>query len=395
MNYTKWLIIAAAVGIHISIGSVYAWSVFVKPIMAYLGCSLADVQFAFSIAILFLGLSAGFLGKYVEKYGPRAAALTSTILFFIGMAGTGLAIYLKSLFLLYLFYGVIGGTGLGIGYIAPVSTLVKHFPDKKGLAGGFAIMGFGFASLIAGPVIQKLIEVMAIYYVPVTMGIAYFIIMFTSSMLFSKLPKTDEQVVLTGFKMKEAITTPTFIRLWLMLFLNIFCGIAIISVASPLAQEMLYVGPLAAAMIVGLIGMFNGLGRILWPMFSDYFGRKKVYTAIYIVQIVSFVLIAIFPDPIVFKVLIYLVATCYGAGFALMPAYLGDMFGTKELGAIHGRLLTAWAAAGLTAPLFISWFKITVGMYAPILDIFGIVLAFAVLISLTIKKPEQKETSEN
>lgn len=363
--------------------------------MAYLGCGLADVQFAFSIAILFLGLSAGFLGKYVEKYGPKKAALTSTFLFFTGMVGTGLAIYLKSLFLLYLFYGVIGGTGLGIGYIAPVSTLVKAFPDKKGLAGGFAIMGFGFAALIAGPAAQHLMEMMAIYFVPVVMGFVYLIVMSISVKLLSNLPTTCELTVATGFTMKEAIKTSTFWKLWLMLFFNIFCGIAIIAVASPLSQEMLKITPMLAAVIVGMIGLFNGAGRILWPMVSDFFGRKKVYTTIYVVQILSFILIAFIPNATVFKVLLYLIATCYGAGFALMPAYLGDMFGTKELGAIHGRLLTAWAAAGLTAPLFISWFKVTIGVYAPVLDVFGIVLAIAAVISLTIEKPEEKETSEN
>lgn len=383
----KLKIILSAVGIHISIGSVYAWSVLTLPIMLTLGCTLTEVQFAFSIAILFLGLSAGFLGKYVEKIGPKNSGLLSTFLFLLGLSGTSMAIYLHSLPLLYLFYGVIGGTGIGIGYITPVSTLIKTFPNNKGLAGGIAIMGFGIASLIAAPVMQIFIQSMPIFLVPLILGLIYFIIMFISSFGFSNVKTNNNysENITNGMTLNEAKVTKNFLYLWLILFLNIFCGIAIISVASPLSQEILGILPDAAAIIVGVIGLMNGLGRIIWPYISDYMSRKDIYTGIFIVQIICFLIMLAPINVVLFKICLYTVITCYGAGFALMPSYLSDVFGNKELGAIHGRVLTAWAAAGLLAPLFIAFIKSFFGVYLFSLIAFVLLLIIACYISTLIK----------
>lgn len=370
----KWLIVLAAVGIHISIGAVYAWSVFTNPIMEHLGVSLKEVQFAFSIAILFLGFSASFLGKYVEKHGSKKAGLVSACFYGIGMMGTGLAIYLKSLWLLYLFYGVIGGIGIGVGYITPVSTLVKWFPKQRGLATGLAIMGFGFAALFAGPVIQHLMTILPLHFVPVAMGALYIVVMVSSALQFS-LPKEYREkksgrVLLTGVTAKEAVATKRFKAMWLVLFINIFCGIAIISIASPLAQELIGMSAAGAAAMVGIMGLFNGAGRLGWSAFSDYIGRPFTYVLFFLIQIVGFYTLSMTKEQIIFTGLIYLVMTCYGGGFSAMPAYLSDIFGVKALSAIHGHILTAWAMAGLLAPLFTAWVKEMTSSYADVLNIF-------------------------
>lgn len=386
----KWIIVLAAVGIHISIGSVYAWSVYTNPIMQYLGVSLKEVQFAFSIAILCLGFSASFLGRYVERCGAKKSGLISASLYGLGMIGTGLAIYLKSLWLLYAFYGVIGGIGLGIGYITPVSTLVKWFPKQRGLATGFAIMGFGFASLIAGPVIERLIAALPLYFVPIVMGIVYIAVMVFSSLQFSLPTEADaaqpSRDYFTGLSASEALKTWQFKALWLILFINIFCGIAIISIASPLAQKFIGMSASSAAVMVGVMGLFNGLGRILWSALSDYIGRPLTYALFFVIQIFSFYALTLTEDALLFTGLVYIIMTCYGGGFSAMPAYLSDIFGVKSLSSIHGHILTAWGLAGLFAPLFTAWVKEISNGYREVLFIFALFYIAALSVALLLFK---------
>lgn len=386
----KWSIVLAAVGIHISIGSVYAWSVYTNPIMQYLGVSLKEVQFAFSIAILFLGFSASFLGRRVERLGAKKSGLLSACFYGVGLLGTGLAIYLKNLWLLYAFYGIIGGIGLGIGYIAPVSTLVKWFPRQRGLATGFAIMGFGFASLVAGPVIARLIALLPLYFVPVVMGLVYVAIMVFSSLQFSLPPEADEAApsreYFSGLSASEALKTWQFKALWCILFINIFCGIAVISIASPLAQEFIGMSAASAAIMVGIMGLFNGLGRILWSALSDYIGRPLTYALFFAIQIVSFYALTLTTDPLLFTGLVYIIMTCYGGGFSAMPAYLSDIFGVKSLSSIHGHILTAWGLAGLFAPLFTAWIKEITNGYREVLFIFALFYIAALAVALFLFK---------
>ncbi len=396
----RWLIAASAVGIHISIGSVYAWSVYTKPLIQKFGWELADTQFTFSLAIFFLGISAAFLGHYLEKKGPRKSGLLAAIFFGIGIAGSGLAIYLESIYLLYLFYGVFGGIGLGLGYITPVSTLVKWFPDKRGLATGLAIMGFGFAALISSPVMVYLIEAVGIANTFFIMGSIYFVVIFFSSLYLSPPPKewvpegfnasetTGKKKVkedLSQLTANEAVKTKRFWYLWLMLFINISCGIAIISVASPMAQEYAGMTVVAAATMVGIMGLFNGVGRIGWASFSDYIGRPAMYTIFFAIQVVAFFLLPTVTNALIFQGLIFLILSCYGGGFATIPAYIGDMFGTKQLGAIHGYILTAWAAAGMAGPLFAAWTRTISDNYNVTLYFFAGLLVVALIFSLLIR----------
>lgn len=396
----RWLIAISAVGIHLSIGSVYAWSVFTKPLASEFGWDLTDISLTFSIAILFLGLSAAFLGHFVEKYGPRKAGILSAAFFGLGITGAGVAINLESLPLLYLSYGVFGGIGLGVGYIAPVSTLVKWFPDRRGLATGLAIMGFGFAALINSPIIQGLIGSVGIANTFFILGTAYFIVMIASSLYLAPPPKDwlpagYKEKIKTGkvkalsdlsqLKANEAVKTKRFYYLWLMLFINVTCGIAIISAASPLAQESIGLSAVAAAALVGVLGAFNGLGRIGWASISDFIGRPNTYTVFFSIQVIAFPLLIITDNPVIFQMLLAIIYTCYGGGFSAIPAYIGDLFGTKQLGAIHGYILTAWAAAGLVGPMFASWIRETTGSYSQSLVVFTGFFVVALIISLLIR----------
>ncbi|GCD84039.1 L-lactate MFS transporter [Parageobacillus thermoglucosidasius] len=396
----RWLIALSAVGIHISIGSVYAWSNFTNPLKQMFGWSDQEVALTFSIAILFLGLSAAFLGHFVEKHGPRKAGLLAATFFGIGIAGSGLAVVLESKYLLYLFYGVLGGIGLGVGYITPVSTLVKWFPDRRGFATGLAIMGFGFAAAISSPVMNSLIGSVGVSNTFYILGAVYFGIMALSSLYLEKPPegwmpegfkekvkagKAKPSMDLSQLTANEAIKTRRFWYLWLMLFINVTCGIAILAVAKPLAMESIGIDEAAAAALVGAIGVFNGLGRIGWASASDYIGRPNTYTAFFVLQIIIFFFLPDVSVKWLFVGMLIIVYTCYGGGFSCIPAYIGDLFGTKQLGAIHGYILTAWAAAGLVGPLFAAYIKDTTGSYEGSLTFFAGLFVIALIVSLLVR----------
>ncbi|MCI6084689.1 MAG: OFA family MFS transporter [Selenomonas sp.] len=388
----RWLIALSAVGIHISIGSVYAWSVLTRPIMQVLGWSLSETTWAFSIAILFLGFSAGFLGKYVEKYGPKRSGLVSMAFFGAGMFGTALALYLGSLPLLYLFYGAVGGIGLGVGYITPVSTLVKYFPEHRGFATGLAIMGFGFAALIAGPVMQRLTEEFGLVENFLILGTVYMVLIGASSLYLKPPAKAaaarmmagqgnaaqapqaalrGADVLALGVTASEAMKTWQFRALWWVFFVNITCGIGLLAVASPMAQEVAHMDAAQAASMVGIIGLLNGGGRILWSSFSDVIGRGYTYMAFFLIEIAAFALLAGTTDAFLFQALVLSIISCYGGGFSCMPAYLSDLFGTRELSAIHGRVLTAWGCAGVVGPMLVSLFREYTQGYTTILLFFA------------------------
>lgn len=381
----RWLIAASAVGIHISIGSVYAYSVMINPMEDLLGWEIVDITFAFSIAILFLGLSSAFLGFLVDTKGPRFSGSLSATFYTLGIIGTGLAVQFGSYPLFVFSYGVLGGIGLGLGYITPVSTLIKWFPERRGLATGMAIMGFGFAALIFGPLMAFMFEEIGMPLTFYILGGVYFSLMMISASYLEPPPENwhPESVNGNSHKAKksntdlsnssafEALKTPRFYFLWVMLFINITCGIGIISVASPLAQEVTGVTILQASAIVGLMGLFNGIGRIVWASLSDVIGRPLTYATFFVIQIIGFSMIIGFENVLMFQIMLYLILSCYGGGFATVPAFLGDLFGTKQVGTIHGYLLTAWSAAGIAGPMIISVLRETTGSYAMSMQIFS------------------------
>ena len=397
----RWFIALAAIGLHISIGSVYAWSVLTRPIMADMGFTLSQTTWTFSLAILMLGLSAGFLGSFAEKIGPKKSGLLAMLFWVTGLLGTAYALSIHNLTLLYLFYGIIGGIGLGIGYITPVSTLVKYFPNRPGFATGLAIMGFGFASLIAGPLMQYLVAQVGLVDTFIILGVIYLVIMGASS-LYLKAPqpkhptrttkdKSTMYVHTHGMLANDAMKTWQFGALWWVFFINITCGIGLLSLASPMAQEAIGMTPTAAASLVGIIGIFNGAGRIAWSTISDYLGRAQTYILFFIIEIVAFYLLAQTNSPLTFQILILLIITCYGGGFSCMPAYLADLYGIRQLSTIHGRILTAWGLAGIAGPMLVSYFHEAGYGYTTALECFAALFVLNTIIAIVLKLYGKRE----
>ena len=397
----RWFIALAAIGLHISIGSVYAWSVLTRPIMADMGFTLSQTTWTFSLAILMLGLSAGFLGSFAEKIGPKKSGLLAMLFWVTGLFGTAYALSVHNLTLLYLFYGIIGGIGLGIGYITPVSTLVKYFPNRPGFATGLAIMGFGFASLIAGPLMQFLVAQFGLVNNFIILGVIYLVIMGTSS-LYLKVPqpkqptrnlkdKSTMYVHTHGMLANDAMKTWQFGALWWVFFINITCGIGLLSLASPMAQEAIGMTPTAAASLVGIIGIFNGGGRIAWSTISDYLGRAQTYILFFIIEIVAFYLLAQTNSTLTFQILILLIITCYGGGFSCMPAYLADLYGIRQLSTIHGRILTAWGLAGIAGPMLVSYFHEAGYGYTTALECFAALFVLNTIIAIVLKLYGKRE----
>ena len=391
----RWFIALAAIGLHISIGSVYAWSVLTRPIMADMGFTLSQTTWTFSLAILMLGLSAGFLGSFAEKIGPKKSGLLAMLFWVTGLLGTAYALSIHNLTLLYLFYGIIGGIGLGIGYITPVSTLVKYFPNRPGFATGLAIMGFGFASLIAGPLMQYLVAQVGLVDTFIILGVIYLVIMGASS-LYLKAPQPKHPTRTTkdksamyvhthGMLANDAMKTWQFGALWWVFFINITCGIGLLSLASPMAQEAIGMTPTAAASLVGIIGIFNGGGRIAWSTISDYLGRAQTYILFFIIEIVAFHLLAQTNSALTFQILILLIITCYGGGFSCMPAYLADLYGIRQLSTIHGRILTAWGLAGIVGPMLVSYFHEAGYGYTTALVCFALLFVLNTIIAIILK----------
>ena len=397
----RWFIALASIGLHISIGSVYAWSVLTRPIMADMGFTLSQTTWTFSLAILMLGLSAGFLGSFAEKIGPKKSGLLAMLFWVTGLLGTAYALSIHNLTLLYLFYGIIGGIGLGIGYITPVSTLVKYFPNRPEFATGLAIMGFGFASLIAGPLMQYFVAQVGLVDTFIILGVIYLVIMGASS-LYLKAPqpkhptrptkdKSTMYVHNHGMLANDAMKTWQFSALWWVFFINITCGIGLLSLASPMAQETIGMTPTAAASLVGIIGIFNGGGRIAWSTISDYLGRAQTYILFFIIEIVAFYLLAQTNSALTFQILILLIITCYGGGFSCMPAYLADLYGIRQLSTIHGRILTAWGLAGIAGPMLVSYFHETGYGYTTALKCFAVLFVINTIIATVLKLYGKRE----
>jgi MFS family permease len=387
-GYNRWLVPPAALAIHLAIGQAYAFSVFNLPLTRVIGITesapedwkLTTLGWIFSIAIVFPGLSAAVFGKWLEAAGPRKAMFAAAVCFSGGFIVSALGVWAHQVWLLYLGYGVLGGIGLGLGYISPVSTLIKWFPDRPGMATGLAIMGFGGGAMIGSPLAQAL---MSYFQTPtsvgvaetfVAMGVIYFCFMMFGALMVRLPPPgwrpealapgaaRTARTVPDDLTADEAIKTLPFWLLWAVLFLNVTAGIGVLGQASPMIQEMFpgRVTAAAAAGFVGLLSLFNMAGRFGWSSLSDYIGRKNTYTVYFLL---GAALYALTPQTgrlglVVLFVLGYgVIISMYGGGFATIPAYLRDQFGTAQVGAIHGRLLTAWSAAGVAGPVLVNYLR--------------------------------------
>jgi len=393
-GFSRWLIPPAALAVHLCIGQAYATSVYKNALVAHFDTSLTAIGIIFSIAIVMLGVSAAILGTWVDRVGPRKAMFAAACFWASGFLVGALGIGTDQLWLVYLGYGFIGGIGLGIGYISPVSTLIKWFPDRPGLATGMAIMGFGGGALIASPLSSQLLAFYDTAFDPsdpttvasgdavmklfLSLAVIYFLVMMLG--VFNvRVPapgwkpagfdpaKITAKPMITSANVSanNAVKTRQFWLLWIVLFCNVTAGIGILEQASPMIQDFFrdgdgvsVVAAAAGAGFVGLLSIFNMGGRFVWSSTSDYIGRKPMY-AIYLgVGIVLYFLLATFGNvaTALFVLLAAIIISFYGGGFATVPAYLRDLFGTYQVGAIHGRLLTAWSAAGVAGPLIINGF---------------------------------------
>jgi MFS family permease len=388
-GFNRWLVPPAALAIHLSIGQAYAFSVFKLPLTKVLGItqpapgdwSQPELAWIFSLAIFFLGASAAVFGRWLERAGPRKSGVVAAFCWSFGFFLSAIGVKTHQLWLLYIGYGVLGGCGLGIGYITPVSTLIKWFPDRRGMATGMAIMGFGGGALIASPLSQILLDhfrsvsSVGVAQSFVTLGCLYLVAMLFGAFLFRvptqgwkpagwTPPAVTSHTLITQrhVHVDQATKTAPFYFLWAVLFLNVTAGIGILEQASPMIQEV-FKGTVkagAAAGFVGLLSLFNMAGRFAWSSLSDRFGRKRTYAVFFTLGPLLYVTLPYagrIGSVELFVVAAALILTMYGGGFATIPAYLSDIFGTQYVGAIHGRLLTAWSIAGIAGPILVNYIR--------------------------------------
>src|SRR6202451_3928688 len=385
-GFDRFMVPPAALAVHLCIGQAYAFSTFNLPLTRLIGLtqaapgdwSLKDVGWIFSIAIVFLGSSAALFGRWVERVGPRKSMFVAALCFAGGFLVSSVGVHWHQLWIIYLGYGVLGGCGLGIGYISPVSTLIKWFPDRPGMATGMAIMGFGGGALIAAPLSVLLIKHFAtatsngVLETFVTMGVLYFMFMMIGAITVRVpaegwkpagwVPEAHPKKLVTtaNVAVDVAWRTPQFWLLWGVLCMNVSAGIGVLGQASPMIQEMFTgkVTPAAAAGFVGLLSLFNMGGRFIWATASDYLGRRYTYMIFFALGIVlysSVPSLGHLGSVPLFVAAFAVILSMYGGGFATIPAYLRDVFGTMNVGAIHGRLLPAWSTAGVLAPVLVNY----------------------------------------
>ncbi|TWP47468.1 OFA family MFS transporter [Lentzea tibetensis] len=373
-HWSRWLVPPAALSVHLAIGQAYAWSVFKPPLEGALGLTGTQSALPFQLGIVMLGLSAAFGGTLVERNGPRWAMFTSAVCFSSGFLISALGVATSQYWLVVLGYGFVGGIGLGIGYISPVSTLIKWFPDRPGMATGIAIMGFGGGALIASPWSTAMLESFGkdtggIAKTFLVHGLVYAVFMSVGVLLVRVPAQETEQKVVAGSNIpaafnvsaSNAIKTPQFWCLWVVLCFNVTAGIGILEKASPMirdffAQTDAPVAVTAAAGFVALLSLANMAGRIVWSSTSDLVGRKNIYRLYLGAGALTYLVIALAGNAskMLFVVCAMVILSFYGGGFATVPAYLKDLFGTYQVGAIHGRLLTAWSLAGVLGPLIVN-----------------------------------------
>jgi len=387
-GFSRWLVPPAALCVHLCIGQAYAFSVFNLPMTKLIGITksapgdwkLTELGWIFSLAIFFLGVSAAVMGRWVEEGGPRRAMVAAALCWAGGFLVSAVGVWTHNIWLIYLGYGVLGGCGLGIGYISPVSTLIKWFPDRPGMATGMAIMGFGGGAFIASPLSVFLMQHFStathigVAETFVTLAVVYFVFMMVGAVMVRLpppgwapagyvAPATSQKLITTrNVFVYQALKTPQFWLIWWVLCLNVTAGIGVLGQASAMSQEMFpgRVTVAAAAGFVGLMSLFNMGGRFFWASVSDFIGRKNTY---FVFFALGFALYATVPyaggsgSVALFVLCFCLIISMYGGGFATVPAYLRDMFGTRYVGAIHGLLLTAWSAAGIFGPVLVNYIR--------------------------------------
>ena len=382
---------------QVALGAVYAWSIFRIPLTQSYGWTVSQVTQVFELTIFVLGFAAFAGGLRMKRSGPRGIAATAGICYGLGWVLAGQAN--GNLLLLTLSYGVLGGLGLGLGYIVPLATLIKWFPDKRGLITGLTVAGFGAGALITAPVAERLIAAFGVSKTFTMLGVIYFILVSGAAIFLRNPPdgylpagwnppvKLQQERPQGDYLLGEALKTWQWYGLWGILFFNTLAGISIISQAAPLAQETTHVSAVVAAGLVGIISLANGSGRLLWAWCSDFIGRARVFQVMLLTQAIVFFLLSRVHGFLGLAALAFIVLLCYGGGFGTMPAFAADYFGSRNVGSIYGLMLTAWGFAGLFGPKLIAHVRQSTGHYAGALEMIAGIMLVSSVLSFVIRPP--------
>ena len=396
MNKQRWWIALAGILLQMALGAVYAWSVFRIPLARLFHATISQVTLTFTIAIMALGFASFFGGLWLKRVGPRAVATTGGI--FYG-GGVFLASFSHGLWWLYLSYGVLGGIGLGFGYIVPIAVLLKWFPDRRGLMTGIAVGGFGAGALVTAPIATRLIQDVGVLRTFAYLGIAFLIVTVVAGYFMQNPPEgwqpegwTPTQKQLTqssakAFTLGEALRAWQWWALWLLLFLNTSAGISVISQEAPMFQELGKITAIVAASMVGAVSIGNALGRVFWAWASDTLGRRTTFAVMFILQIALFWFLPSLHSVAAITAVAFIILMCYGGGFGTMPAFAADYFGSTNVGSIYGLMLTAWGFASAFGPLLIAHMRQVSGGYASGLHAIALVMLISVVLPLLVRPP--------
>ena len=404
-NGNRWGIAAAGFLMQMALGAVYAWSVFRTPLIERFHWTNPQVTMTFTICIFVCGFSAFLGGLWLNKHGPRPVVLTGGFLY-------GLGVFLASfssngLWWLYLSYGFIGGLGLGAGYIVPVAVLVKWFPDRRGLITGIAVGGFGAGALVTAPLATKLIHDVGVLHTFAYLGIAYLVVTMSAGMFLRNPPagwapegwtpsaSLAAQRSTVDYKLGGALRTWQWWALWLVLFLNVSAGITLISQEAPIFREIAKVSAIEAGVMVGIVAIGNGVGRIFWAAASDMITRRWTFVVMFLIQVVLFWIMPDLPSRTTLTVVAFVILMCYGGGFGTMPAFAADYFGSKNIGPIYGLMITAWGFGSTFTPLLIAHLRESSGSFTTGLHIISGIMAASTLLPLVIRPPRAKQPAED
>jgi OFA family oxalate/formate antiporter-like MFS transporter len=399
-NTNRWGLAVAGFLMQMSLGAVYAWSVFRTPLARQFHWSIEEVTFTFTVSIFVLGVACFLGGLWLNRKGPRVVALTGGFLY-------GLGVFLASfsankLWWLYLSYGVIGGIGVGFAYIVPIAVLVKWFPDRRGLITGIAVGGFGAGALVTAPVATRLIQSVGVLQTFAYLGIAYLVITMGAGYFMQNppdgwkpagwVPSTTQakQRAAQDYTLGAALKTWQWWALWLLLFLNTSAGISIISQESPIFQEIGRASVIVAAGMVGITSIGNAMGRIFWAWISDAITRRWTFVTMFLLQVGLFWILPDISSAAILTILSFIVLMCYGGGFGTMPAFTADYFGSKNVGPIYGLMLTAWGSASAFGPLLIAHMRQGSGFYTSGLHVIAGIMAVSTLLPIVVSPPKPR-----
>ncbi len=392
----RWGIAIAGILLQMALGAVYAWSVFRVPLARLFHATISQVTLTFTIAIMALGFASFFGGLWLKRVGPRVVAITGGILY---GGGVFLASFSHGLWWLYLSYGVIGGIGLGFGYIVPIAVLLKWFPDRRGLMTGIAVGGFGAGALVTAPIATRLIQDVGVLRTFAYLGIAFLIVSVASGYFMQNPPEgwqpegwtpTEKQLTQSSakaFTLGDALKTWQWWALWLLLFLNTSAGISVISQEAPMFQELGRLTAIVAAGMVGIVSIGNALGRVFWAWASDTLGRRATFAVMFILQVALFWFLPSLHSAAAITTVAFIILLCYGGGFGTMPAFAADYFGAANAGSIYGLMLTAWGFASAFGPLLIAHMRQVTGGYASGLHTIALVMAISIVLPLLVRPP--------